>query len=152
MTGLPRWRKIARVGLSPGASSEVIPRRSLLGAVLYYSVLDLAGGTVPIHSSSLVVGFEDDVDCGIFALHTGWAGSGPLTSIRKSIGAARLSYSGPLPTPVTIKTSAGKLIPRSVEYSRRASSTWRFTSSTCSLESMAIFSRSFSDISHRSVQ
>src|SRR5208282_4400039 len=62
------------------------------------------------------------------------------------------AIAGPFLVLLTIRTSAGKLIPRSVEYSRKASSTWRFASFTCSLESMAIFSRSFSDITHRSVQ
>src|SRR4051794_4044230 len=49
-----------------------------------------------------------------------------------------LNYAGPLLVPLTTRTCAGKLIPRSVEYPRRASSDRRFTSVNCSLESEAI--------------
>src|ERR1700694_3343310 len=51
-----------------------------------------------------------------------------------------------------MRTSVGKLIPRSEEYALRASMSSRFSSATCCFERMASFVRSFSDISYRNVQ
>src|SRR5215469_4885550 len=54
--------------------------------------------------------------------------------------------------PLTMRTSAGKLIPRSEEYVLRASMTSRFSAASCCFERTAIFVRSVSDISDRNVQ
>src|SRR2546422_6006748 len=47
---------------------------------------------------------------------------GDFLNAQLKLARASGSYAGRLFVPLTIRTSAGKLIPRSVEYSRRASS------------------------------